>query len=257
MAENSKIAWTDHTFNPWVGCQRVSQGCVHCYAETLVTGRMGRDVWGAKGKRERTKTWGQPVKFNREAEARQEPAKVFCASLADVFEDAPGPNEWRPDLWRLIFDTPWLDWLLLTKRPENIAKMLPDEWAPGGWGNVWLGTSIEDYRVAERASILAAVPAHVHFISYEPAIGPLGLDPADLDPIEWLITGGESGPGHRPMDLEWARDAQDLCTSTDTAFFFKQSSGPRPETGVDALGGIFRDFPESVSRRTLIERNQP
>jgi len=259
MAENSKIAWTDHTFNPWVGCQRVSQGCVHCYAETLVTGRMGRDVWGSPLKRERTKTWGSPVKFNREAEAAGVPAKVFCASLADVFEDAPGPNEWREDLWDLIQLTPWLDWLLLTKRPENIASMLPAGWGEG-WSNVWLGTSVEDDRVAERVAILRAVPAYVRFLSYEPAIGPLwrpveqpayapdGWIGPSLEGIHWVIAGGESGPGHRPMEVEWAQAAKDVCDEDGVAFFFKQSSGPRPETGVDVLGGIYRDFPESAPR---------
>lgn len=272
MAENSKIAWTDHTFNPWMGCQKVSAGCKHCYADTLTSGRMGLDVFGAKGKRQRTKgPWTKAPKWNREAEAAGIPAKVFCASLADVFEDAPGPNEWRADVWALVRETPWLDWQLLTKRPENIAAMLPADWGEG-YPNVWLGTSIEDRRVVDRARVLAAVPAIVHFISYEPAIGPvfaLGTSDADwgnlwptvdggtevtddpelnLDGIEWLICGGESGPGYRAMDLQWAHDARHRCELAGVAFFFKQISAPRNEQGADALGEIIREFPASWDR---------
>jgi protein gp37 len=273
VAENSAIGWTDHTFNPWIGCQRVSQGCTHCYAETFTNNRMGRDVFGAKDKRQRTKTWGQPVKWNRAAEAAGEPAKVFCGSLCDVFEDAPIPNEARPELWALVKMTPWLDWLLLTKRPENIAAMLPEDWGDG-YGNVWLGTSIEDARVGDRARTLAEIPAYRRFISYEPAIGPLfweafasysdriGVWPrgfnhfpeqeVSLDGIDWLIVGGESGPGHRPFDLHWARTALDRCADEEIAFFFKQAGGARPGTGVDALGAIYQAFPQSLPNNERI-----
>lgn len=295
MADNSNISWTTHTFNPWVGCQRVSQGCVHCYAETLLTKRQGRDVWGSKDKRQRTSTpiWRRPARWNREAAELRTPYRVFCSSLADVFEDAPGPNEWRPDVWSIIRATPWLDYQLLTKRPENIAGMLPPDWGDG-WPNVWLGTSIEDRRVVERARVLAAVPAIVRFISYEPAIGPVffdgeymepgtgarygcwtddegswevghgGMTPAedtrymhnelpelDLDGIHWLIAGGESGPGHRPMDLQWAQDARQACENAGVAFFFKQVSGGRPGQGEDALGEVFHNFPPNWDRADL------
>ena len=247
MAYKTLIAWTDHTFNPWMGCHKVSQGCTNCYAETLVKNRMGKKgVWGANGVRQRTKGPWQKVRgWHNEAKALQEVRRVFCASLADVFEDYPGPNEWRPDVFKLIRESPWLDFQLLTKRPENIERMLPDDWGDG-YPNVWLGTSIEDDRVAERGPILTAVPAIVHFVSYEPAIGP--LETLSLDGIEWMIVGGESGPGYRPMDLDWARSMRARCAESGTAFFFKQSAAPRTEMGIDALGSVVREYPKGWDR---------
>lgn len=242
MADTTKIAWTDHTFNPWIGCHKVSQGCTHCYAETL-TKRMGwTATWGASGMRQRTKgPWRDVMKWNRLAGARGVRERVFCASLADVFEDYEGPNEWRADVFDVIRNCPWLDFQILTKRPENIGRMLPDDWGDG-WPNVWLGTSIEDNRVANRAGELVAIPAVVHFVSYEPAIGP--LDELELDGLEWLICGGESGPGYRPMDLAWAHDMRYRCGEAGVAFFFKQNAAPRTEMGIDALGEIVREYPE-------------
>jgi protein gp37 len=257
MADSTLIAWTDHTFNPWMGCHKVSQGCTHCYAETLVKNRMGKSgVWGADGIRQRTKgPWKNVPKWNRQAAADVTPHRVFCASLADVFEDYPGPNEWRADLWPLIRDNWWLDFQILTKRPENIARMLPDDWdtefETPYYPHVWLGTSIEDNRVAHRAFDLTANAAHVHFVSYEPAIGP--LDELQLQNLDWIIVGGESGPGHRDMDLDWARDMQDRCRAPGIAFFFKQNSGPRTEMGIDALGAVYRDYPASWPRLELVQ----
>src|SRR5690606_20203576 len=205
MADKTLIAWTDHTFNPWMGCTKVSEGCRNCYAATLTKNRMGLDLWGPTKKRKRTSetNWKKPIQWNRKAEVEKKPRRVFCASLGDVFEDTPECNFWRNDLWNLIKSTPWLDWQLLTKRPQNIKKFLPDDWGEG-YFNVWLGTSIENNRVAYRGPILTSVPAIVHFVSYEPAIGP--LDQLDLTDIEWLIYGGESGPGYRDHDIQWARD---------------------------------------------------
>jgi protein gp37 len=178
-------------------------------------------------------------------------------SLGDFFEDAPGPNAWRSDAWEVIHQTPNLDWQILTKRPENIERMLPDSWADNKWGywpNCWFGTSIEDNRVADRAPILTSVPAEIHFISYEPAIGP--GDEIPLDHLEWVIVGGESGPGYRKMDLDWARDMQARCALgvrglNPIAFFFKQNSAPRTEMGIDALGAIYREWPKSWDRKEL------
>jgi protein gp37 len=243
LGESTAIAWTDHTFNPWIGCHKVTRGCTHCYAEELVKKRMRRDnAWGATGVRQRTSKgiWNKPRKWNRDAAQINERRRVFCASLADVFEDYPGPNEWRADVFELIRSTPNLDWQLLTKRPENLADMLPDDWGDG-WPNVWLGTSIEDNDVVSRAWHLINVPAVVHFVSYEPALGP--LDALDLWDIEWVIVGGESGPGYREMDLEWARDMQRRCHNEGVAFFFKQASARFTERGIDALGDIYRDYP--------------
>jgi protein gp37 len=250
LGTQTAIAWTDHTFNPWMGCHKVSQGCTHCYAETLVKRRLGLPgVWGADLNRQRTKTpWAKVPRWNADARDAGVPARVFCASLADVFEDAPGPNAWREDVFDLIRECDWLDFQLLTKRPENIARMLPDDWYEG-WPNVWLGTSIEDNRVAERGPILTAVPAIVHFVSYEPAIGP--LDQLDLEGIDWMIVGGESGPGYRPMNLEWARDMQIRCWDLDIPYFFKQAAAPRTEMGIDALGRIYRAYPEAWDREAV------
>lgn len=241
------------TLNPWMGCFKVSQGCKFCYADIMTSGRMGLDVFGydtSKRKKTGPQTWKKPVKWNRESRfarlAGDRVARVFCASLADVFEDAPGPNEWRVELWELIRQTPYLDWQILTKRPENIARMLPDAWG-AGWKHVWLGTSIESNRVADRSPILTSVPAFNHFISYEPAIGP--GDEIPLEDIEWCIVGGESGPKRREMDLQWAIDMRERCEEAGVAYFFKQSSGLRTEMGIDALGEVVRNYPESWDRQ--------
>ena len=242
-------------FNPWMGCQKVSQGCRFCYAEVLTKGRMQLDVFGPNtAKRQRTseRYWRGPLNWNRQAQTRRDPLRVFCASLADVFEDAPELNAWRRELWDVIDRTRWLDWQLLTKRPENIERMLPDTWDAnsfGYWPHVWLGTSIERNEVRDRSHILTAVPAHVHFISYEPAIGP--ADDVDLEGISWVIVGGESGPGYRPMKLSWARDMQTRCAELSVRYFFKQDSSHRSEQGADALGRIYRDYPESWNRQPL------
>jgi protein gp37 len=220
---------------------------------------MGLDVFGhpdqTKRKRTSVQLWNRPRRWNREAQEAGVPARVFCMSLGDFFEDAPGPNAWRDAAWEVIHDTPWLDWQILTKRPENIERMLPDSWADNAWGfwpNVWLGTSIEDQRVAHREHELTLTPAWVHFVSYEPAIGPLAMT---LQRIEWVIVGGESGPGWRKMDLDWARQMQSDCAASinprGTAYFFKQDSAPRTEMGIDALGAIYRDYPTSWDRSEM------
>jgi protein gp37 len=249
LAENSLIAWTDHTWNPWMGCAKVSQGCKYCYAATLTKNRMGIDVFGTSP-RQRTQpaVWRRPDKWNREAELVQEPRRVFTASLADVFEDHPQVNEWRPEVFDIIARCPWLDFQILTKRPENLQRMLPDDWH-NGWPNVWLGTSIEDNRVRHRAEALRSVPAINHFISYEPAIGP--LDKLELTHIEWMIVGGESGPGHRKLKLEWAEDMRQRCEAEGVAYFFKQDSGYRTEMGIDALGAIYREYPLTWDRANV------
>ena len=247
MAEESIIAWTKHTLNPWMGCVKVSDGCSNCYAEVLTAGRMGiPDLWGAKARRQRTGPgiWRKPIKWNKEAIASGESMRVFCASLCDVFEDHPQANEWRADLWDLVRATPALDWQILTKRPERILECLPEDWGDG-WDHVWLGTSIEDERVAHRAQTLAQVPAAVRFISYEPAIGPLA-HALDLSGIDWVIYGGESGPGYRKEDKQWARDMHALCGDNDVAFFHKQSAGHRTELGIDLDGVIVREYPQEV-----------
>lgn len=243
MAEKSIIAWTNNTFNPWMGCVKVSDGCKNCYAETLTKNRMGLSLWGKNGKRQVTTdaNWRKPLQWNRDAEAKGERTRVFCASLCDVFEDHPTANATRPRLWNLIKQCQWLDWQLLTKRPERIEANLPADWG-NGWGNVWLGTSIEDMRVAERADILRQIPATVRFISYEPALG--SLNDLDLTGLDWVLYGGESGSGYRHEDKQWARDMKAKCEAIGTcAFFHKQSAAYRTEIGIELDGEIVRNYP--------------
>lgn len=236
MGENSNIEWTDATFNPWVGCTKVSPACDHCYAEGWAKRAGTPDLWAGERRRTGASNWQQPLKWNRKAEAEGRRARVFCASLADVFDNQV-PEEWRRDLWELISKTPNLDWQLLTKRPQNIRKMLPASWGYG-WPNVWLGTTAENQAEADRRiPHLLAVPAKVRFLSCEPVLGPLVLNgswlrqgdngeyPHSVQPhtgIDWVICGGESGPGARPMHPEWARSLRDQCAVAGVPFLFKQ-----------------------------------
>ena len=221
MAERTGIAWTDHTFNPWIGCQAVSPGCLNCYAETIVIWR-GWTQWGPGGKRVRTSEgyWKQPLRWERRAETSGQREKVFCASLADVF-DNQAPEGAREELWELVHQTTHLDWQLLTKRPQNMAEMLPADWGEG-YPNVWLGISAENQEEYDRRwPLLAQTPAALRFISYEPALGELTLKGHEARP-DWLIWGGESGRGCRPMDPMWARRITVECRESGVAVFGKQ-----------------------------------
>jgi protein gp37 len=240
MGAMTKIAWTDYTFNPWMGCTKVSDGCRNCYALELTKNRMGLDVWGGAPRQVTKSPWKNAMAWNRDARVAGQRRRVFCGSLCDVFEDDATANATRPRVWQLIRECEALDWQLLTKRPENIARMLPEDWG-SGWPHVWLGTSIEDMRVASRADHLRAVQAAVRFISYEPALGP--LDALDLAGIHWVIYGGESGPRYRPEDKAWARSMRDRCRRLGIAFFHKQSSAPRTEQGIELDGQVIREFP--------------
>lgn len=259
MGQNSNIEWTDNTFNPWVGCFKVSPGCKHCYAEELMT-RKGRwaNTWGPPETTERIRTsddnWRKPLKWDRQAQKDGKRVKVFCSSLADVFEDNTQLKSWRLDLFMLISDTPYLDWQILTKRPEFARTFF--EQHPGFLlPNVWIGTSVEDQKRAdERIPELLKIPAAIRFLSVEPLLGPVDLsgrtvegvwidqEYADLDyglgevieregwPIHWVIVGGESGPDARPMHPDWARAIRDQCTAAGVAFHFKQWGGWVPNS---------------------------
>jgi protein gp37 len=190
--QNSKIEWTNHTFNPWIGCQHVSPGCDHCYAEAMMDKRYGRVEWGPHGDRKRTSdaNWKQPLNWNHHARKFEREhghrPRVFCASLADIFDNQT-PVKWRGELFALIQECRRLDWLLLTKRPENISKMLPPDWGDG-YRNVWLGATAEDQKWFDRRwPVLRRIRAVVKFISYEPAIGPLRLPKHGPFP-DWLIS---------------------------------------------------------------------
>ena len=220
--EFSKIEWTDHTFNPWIGCQKVSSGCDHCYAETQNKFRKwnGGD-WGPHAPRKRTSdaNWQKPLQWDKAAKSPGVRRKVFCASLADWL-DNKAPQQWRRDLADLIRATPNLDWLLLTKRIENYERFAPWSYQP----NVWLGVTCEDQRHYNRRwPILSEIPATVQFISYEPALGPLNLTSQHRWGFpDWVICGGESGGSARYMKPQWARNMRDECREIDVAFFMKQ-----------------------------------
>lgn len=282
MTENSKIEWTDHTFNPWIGCTKVSPACDNCYAEAW-NKRFKCDNWGPHADRRRTKTWGNPVKWNKQAMANNTRYRVFCASLADVFDNHKSIlPEWRAELWKLIKETPYLDWLLLTKRPQNIEKYLPDDWH-GGYENVWLGTTVESQEEADRRiPHLLNIMCEKRFLSCEPLLGPVDLNrihekytdtfglhiqswesclngerfdiwsdgPQPGYPkIHWVITGGESGINHRPDNIEWYRSLRDQCAETNTPFLFKQWGGKNQaqiKTMGRELDGIIHDgYPQS------------
>lgn len=221
MGQNSTIEWTHHTFNPWWGCAKVSPACAHCYAEAWAK-RTGHAVWGNRSERRffGETHWREPIKWNNEAIAKGERRRVFCASMADVFERRADLNESRRKLWALIEATPALDWLLLTKRPWNISKMVP--WGAKWPGNVWLGTTVENQNWAEkRIPALLENPSVVRFLSCEPLLGEVSLSGWNSE-IHWVIAGGESGPGARPMHPDWARSLRDQCTGSKIPFHFKQ-----------------------------------
>lgn len=252
MGTKTLVAWTDHTANFWIGCQKVSDGCKNCYAETFAKNRMGLDVWGpaATTDRQRVKSvWQNVPKWNREAVTVPgilgpgQPHLMFSGSMMDWAEDHPTAVEIRPRMWDMIRACRNLHFQLLTKRPERIRQLLPADWGTG-WMNVWLGTSIEDMRVAQRADHLRDIPAVVRFISYEPALGP--LDQLDITGIDWCIFGGESGLGYRAPAgwQDWARAMREKCREAGVAFFFKQSPAARTEMGTTLDGETVREFPK-------------
>lgn len=255
MAENTKIEWANHTFNPWYGCQRVGPGCDNCYAEGWAK-RSGLVEWGSGAERHRTRDsyWRKPLTWNANAERQGIRYRVFSASLADVFDNAV-PASWRADLFQLIERTPHLDWLLVTKRVGNVAAMMAEVAQRLFWldlldeprlpSNVWLGITVVNQQEADRdIPKLLSLPAAIRFLSMEPLLGPVkltdipvpakdGASPARINAlrtmddmlrprIDWVITGGESGPGSRPMHPEWAQSLRDQCEAEGVPFLFKQ-----------------------------------
>lgn len=238
MSEYTEISWCDHSWNPWWGCTKVSPACTNCYAERD-SKRYGFKVWGPGSERRffGDKHWEEPLRWDRKAEKAGLRRRVFCASMADVWEDRDDLVPHRERLFRLIGATPHLDWLLLTKRPENIPRLWPglvaQPGAIGCWQNLWLGVTAETQEYADaRIPHLLRVPAAVHFASYEPALGPLDLSdylPAEtiggveLETfVDWVIAGGESGPAARPSHPDWFRAVRDQCVAAGVAFHFKQ-----------------------------------
>ena len=226
MSANSDIEWTDHTFNIVWGCEKVSPACKHCYAESFAK-RVGFDVWGADKPRRLLSDayWREPIKWNAAAQKAHTVGRVFCSSMADVFEDHPMNAEQRTRLWTLIKSTPWLRWLLLTKRPENVREMVPPEWLEEWPENVLPGFTAENQEWFDRRAVSAVDFAHTFgvrwFVSYEPALGPVDFMPG-MPGIAWLIVGGESGAGARPMPEAWVRSARDQAVAAGVPFFLKQ-----------------------------------
>lgn len=246
MGKDSGIEWTDHTFNPWWGCEKVSPACDRCYAETFAK-RTGNAIWGKDAPRRffGDKHWNEPVKWDREAKASGEAALVFCASMADVFEDRRDLDAPRERLWALIEKTPNLRWLLLTKRPENFQRLFPEKWLSHPPVNVWPGVTAENVRrFHERVMRLAELFAWVRWVSYEPALEDISGEIEEWrNWIDWIIVGGESGPGCRPMPLEWARGVLAECKKYDISCFVKQLGGhPNKRHAVE-------EFPEDLRVR--------
>lgn len=248
MGETTGISWCDHTFNSWWGCEKRSAGCQNCYAETLAK-RFG---WGrvfSSNKQRRffgQKHWNEPIVWNEKAKANGKRESVFCLSMGDVFDDPSGDyelacqlNGFRDDLWRLILKTPYLDWLLLTKCPENIDGLIYHEWhnpekIPA---NVRIGITCENQEMADkRIPVLLNSWTGKNFISVEPMLSSVDIFkavglPNRIAPhfswsqgkgIDWVICGCESGSNARPCNIEWIRDLRDQCIESGTAFFLKQ-----------------------------------
>lgn len=224
--EGTGISWCDFSFNGWVGCSKVSPACLNCYAEDLATARLGVK-WGPGAPRRRTApgNWAKPPRWNRIAEAAGVRLKVFCASLADVLDNEV-EDEWRADLGRLIIATPWLDWMMLTKRIGNARKMLAAMFPDGVPDNVALGVMIANQEEADRdlpkaLSVKAGLGIRRLFLSMEPLLGPVNLAPW-LPYIDLVIVGGESGKDARELLPEWVQSLRDQCAPADVPFHFKQ-----------------------------------
>ena len=256
MGKETGIEWTDHTWNPWIGCRPVSTGCANCYMYAAQR-RYGMDP--ADVRRVRARTFEAPLGW-------KDPAKVFTCSWSDFFIEAADP--WRDEAWEIMRRTPWLTYQILTKRPENIMDRLPGDWGDG-WRNVWIGVTAEDQAAAEtRIPVLLDVPAVIRFVSCEPLLEPVRLDHlivstawgmccvnalygsiydgvrwARGERLDWVICGGETGLGCRPMYQTWAFKLRNACVGHGVPFFFKQMGGPRKSSR--KLGGSeWNEFPE-------------
>lgn len=259
MAANSGIEWTDHTANFWWGCFKISPGCQHCYAHTWAQ-RYGKNIWGparTTGRELKKGVWKELPKWNRKAEQEGRRRRVFVQSMADFYEDHPQVTPWREQAMDLMEQLTWLDFQVLTKRPENIAGMSA-RWMKDWPAHIWIGTSVEDQqRADERIPHLLKIPARVRFLSCEPLLGSIQLDdghsswltcngprPGESEccesqyvcgecfhGIDWVITGGESGHNARPMHIQWARNLRDQCQAAGVPYFHKQNGEfiSRPE----------------------------
>jgi protein gp37 len=257
LMENSNIAWTHHTQNFWLGCDKIAPECAHCYiARTLRQQR--REPWGHLY---RTKTWDIPLRWQRQAEAKNICYRVFTNSLSDFFHAEA--DAWREDAWEIIKRTQNLIYLILTKRPELIEKRLPADWGEG-WPNVWLGVSSGCRMTLNKMDSLRRIRIHpkaVRFLSAEPLLEDISAQ-IKLDGFDWIIVGGESGggpeyfwdegmdwrkefnlPGRRIMRVEWAQNLLAKARAAGIPYFFKQITAFRSGSGEDALGQRYQEFP--------------
>lgn len=235
MAGNSNIEWTEATWNPVTGCSKVSEGCRHCYAE-----RMAKRLYAMGNPRYLNGfkvTLHQdlielPKKWNK-------PKKIFVNSMSDLFH-VNVPLDFIQQVFNTMNETPQHTFQILTKRPERALKLAP---YLNFSENIWMGTSIENIDVIKRMDFLKKIPAAIRFLSCEPLLGP--LDRMDLDGIHWVIVGGESGPGARPMEADWVRSIRDQCKEQNVAFFFKQWGGvQKHRNGRELDNEIYDEYPE-------------
>lgn len=261
MGVNSGISWTHNTWNPWMGCDKVAPECAHCYIHFMIrkmknpeTGRP-RQPWGEIF-RTSENLWKNPLRWETKAAKRGKAVRVFTCSESDFFHQ--GTDKWRPEAWQIIKDTPHLTYQILTKRPGRIESHLPPDWN-GGYPNVWLGVSAACNQSMIQIDKLRAVQARFKFVSAEPLLEDVS-QAINLEGIDWLICGGESGfgdeyqwtpgthfseepDGRRTMELSWARNLQAACEKAGTIFFFKQITATRSGKGADALGSLYHEYP--------------
>lgn len=227
MAERSAIEWTESTWNPVTGCDKVSPGCAHCYAETFAErwrGIPGHPYEQGFALRLWPQRLGQPLRWRK---AR----RIFVNSMSDLFHERI-PEDYIHQVFEVMVAADHHVFQILTKREERMLKLAPElPWPP----HVWMGVSIENRRFVHRADALRETDAKIKFISAEPLLGP--LEGLDLTGIDWLIAGGESGPRHRPVKIEWLRELRDRCQDEGVAFFFKQWGGRSSKAGGRLLDG--------------------
>lgn len=233
MGDKTNIGWTMRTWNPHIGCHKVSPACKNCYMFRDME-RFGKDPTVVA----RTKTWNAPRKWQKALEGTNKTELVFTCSWSDFFiEEA---DEWRKEAWQVIKETPNLIYQVLTKRPENMATRMPEDWGEG-YPNVALGVSVENKDYYWRIEELVKISARWHFISAEPLLGSVKDMP--LDHIEWLITGGESGSNFRELELDWVRELREMCVTRNIPFFYKQDSGLMPGQNNDLDGQKWEQWP--------------
>ena len=220
MPKDSKIAWTDHTWNPVTGCSKVSPGCDHCYAERLAERFRGQKGWPVGFDVQlRPNKLSQPMSW-------KEPSMIFVNSMSDLFH-RDIPDDYLRRIWDVMLKADHHTYQALTKRPHRMAQKIADLDLELR-SHIWLGTSAENQLFYDsRVEALLSTPADVKFISAEPLLGPIDLK-LDRYPVSWVIVGGESGPGRRPLDKDWVRDIRDQCAAAGVPWFYKQGNASAP-----------------------------